>query len=335
MPSALSASTFRDPSLGDHTSPDRLRARAQRRGIRRDVLAGLQATPKTLPPKLFYDDAGAALFERICALPEYYVTRAELEILEACSRELAGHLGPRVVLVEYGSGAGVKVRLLLDALDAAAAYVPVDISASQLRCVADEIQAAYPALDVRPVCADFTRPLTLPTLAPGGRPVAFFPGSTLGNFHPPDAAAFLRRIARTVGRHGALVVGLDRRKAAATLEAAYDDAQGVTAAFNRNLLARINRELAADFDLAAFEHRAVWNAAESRIEMHLESGRTQAVRVAGRRIAFAAGERIWTECSYKYDDRSLAALAAASGLTVERRWTDADDRFWVLLLRVL
>jgi dimethylhistidine N-methyltransferase len=303
-------------------------------GIRRDVLAGLLATPKTLPPKLFYDDAGAALFERICELPEYYVTRAELEILTACAPELAGHLGSRAVLVEYGSGAGVKVRLLLDALDAAAAYVPVDISASQLQRVADEIRAAYPGLHVRPVCADFTRPLTLPAVAPGGRPVAFFPGSTLGNFHPPDAAAFLRRIARTVGRDGALVLGLDRRKAVATLEAAYDDAQGVTAAFNRNVLARINRELGADFDLAAFEHRALWNATAGRVEMHLESRRAQVVRVAGRRIAFAAGERIWTESSYKYDDRSLAALAAAAGLVVERRWTDAHDRFWVLLLRV-
>jgi dimethylhistidine N-methyltransferase len=319
------------PALRRGTGAERDR---RRDGVRRDVLAGLRATPKTLPPKLFYDDAGAALFERICELPEYYLTRAELEILEACAPELARHIGPRAVLVEYGSGAGVKVRLLLDALVAAAAYVPVDISAAQLRRVADEIRAVYPGLDVRPLCADFTRPLTLPALAPGERPVAFFPGSTLGNFHPPEAAAFLRRIARTVGRQGAIVLGLDRRKAAATLEAAYDDAQGVTAAFNRNLLARINRELGADFDLAAFEHRAVWNAAESRVEMHLESRRAQAVRVAGIRIAFAAGERIWTECSYKYDDRALAALAAAAGLTVERRWTDAGDRFWVLLLRV-
>ena len=297
--------------------------------LRDEVLRGLRATPKALPPKLFYDASGAALFEEITALDEYYLTRAEREILDARAGEIAALAGPRCALVEYGSGAGVKVRRLLDALAEPAAYVPIDISRQQLATVAAELAAEYPAVAVRPVWADYTAPLRLPVLPEGARRLAFFPGSTIGNFHPAEAAAFLHRVRRTVGVGGALVLGVDRRKARAVLEAAYDDARGVTAAFNLNLLARLNRELGATFDLARFRHRARWDDAASRIEMHLESRVAHTVHVAGEPIAFAAGETIWTESSYKYDRPRLDALAAAAGFTVERLWTDGAERFWV------
>src|SRR6478752_3409035 len=224
-----------------------------------DVLHGLGGTQKTLPPKLFYDDVGARLFERICTLDEYYLTRSEFSILRERAGEIADFIGPRVALVEYGSGAAIKVRFLLDALRHPAAYVPIDISREQLARVAAELEADYPSLAVRPICGDYTRLLPLPSLPPHSRRAAFFPGSTIGNFHPAEAAAFLTRIRRTVGTGGALVIGVDRRKDAAVLHAAYDDPQGVTAAFNRNLLRRINRELGADFDLASFRHVAFFN----------------------------------------------------------------------------
>ena len=304
--------------------------------LRDEVLRGLCATPKALPPKLFYDAAGAALFERITTLPEYYLTRAELEILDARVGEIAALAGPRSALVEYGSGAGVKVRRLLDAFAAggapAAAYVPIDISREQLAAVAAQIAAEYPSVPVRPVCADYTAPLHIPDLPERARRVAFFPGSTIGNFHPTEAAAFLRRVRRTLGPGGALILGVDRRKDPRVLEAAYDDAAGVTAAFNRNLLARLNRELDADFDLARFRHRAVWNDAASRIEMHLQSTVAQAVHVAGEPIAFAPGETIWTESSYKYDAPRLDRLVAEGGFGLTRLWTDAEGRFWVAFL---
>lgn len=303
-----------------------------RRALAAEVRRGLGATPKQLPPKLFYDARGAALFERICALPEYYPTRTELAILRASVHEIAALAGPRSALVEYGSGAGEKVRLLLDALPDPAAYVPIDISAEQLAAVADALAADYPHVAVRPLAADYTRPLTLPPLPPGARRLAFFPGSTIGNFHPVEAAAFLRRIRRTVGPRGALVLGVDRRKDARTLLAAYDDAAGVTAEFNLNVLARLNRELGADFDLASFRHVARWDDEASRIEMHLESVRAQTVRVAGLTVRFAPGETIWTESSYKYDRPRLDRLLAAAGFAVTRLWTDADDRFWVAFL---
>ena len=302
--------------------------------VRDEVLRGLRGDPKTLPPKLFYDEAGAALFERITALDEYYLTRAELAVLRARVGEIAALAGPRCALVEYGSGAGVKVRLLLDALSAPAAYVPIDISREQLARVAAELAAAYPEVAVRPVCADYTAPLRLPPLPRGVRRLAFFPGSTIGNFHPTEAAAFLRRVARVVGPDGALLLGVDRRKDGRVLHAAYDDREGVTAAFNRNLLARLNRELGADFDLARFHHRAVWNRRASRIEMHLVSDASQAVHVAGEPIAFARGETIWTESSYKYDRARLDRLAAEGGFRIERLWTDEGERFWVAFLAV-
>jgi L-histidine Nalpha-methyltransferase len=297
--------------------------------LRDDVLRGLRATPKTLPPKLFYDAAGAELFERITTLPEYYLTRAELEILQRRTGEIAEITGPGAVLVEYGSGAGVKVRLLLDALDEPAAYIPVDISAVQLARVAEEIRAEYSHVPVHPVCADYTRPLDIPALHPRRRRLAFFPGSTIGNFHPTEAAAFLHRIRNTLGHDGALVLGVDRVKDAAILNAAYNDAEGVTEAFNLNMLRRLNRDLAADFDLTRFAHRAFFNERAGRVEMHLESLVRQTVTVAGERFTFEQGETIWTESSYKYDEVALETLVTSATFTTTRLWTDSAERFWV------
>lgn len=300
--------------------------------LRDEVLRGLRAGTKQLPPKLFYDAAGAALFERICTLPEYYLTRAELEILQARAREIATLAGPRCALVEYGSGAGLKIRLLLDALERPAAYVPIDIAREQLTRVAGELASEFPEVPVHPVWADYTAPLRLPDLPQRARRIAFFPGSTIGNFHPTEAAAFLRRVRRTVADDGILVLGVDRRKDAALLDAAYDDAQGVTAAFNLNMLARLNRELGADFRLECFAHRAFFDEAASRVEMHLVSLARQTVTVAGVPIRFERGETIWTESSYKYDEERLEQLTTSGGFALTRLWTDGAQRFWVAFL---
>jgi dimethylhistidine N-methyltransferase len=297
-----------------------------------EVVRALSGSPKTLPPKLFYDERGAALFEEICELPEYYLTRAELEILQARAGEIAALAGPCCALVEYGSGAGVKVRLLLDALDQPLAYVPIDISREQLERVSRELAEEYPTIVVRPVHGDYTAPIDPPSLPAGARRLAFFPGSTIGNFHPAEAAAFLTRVRRTIGPGGAIVLGVDRRKDAAILHAAYDDAAGVTAAFNLNMLERINREVGADFDTSRFAHRAVFNGDASRVEMHLDSLEPQTVHVAGASIGFAEGESIWTESSYKYDRARLDELVEAAGLTVRHLWSDSGDRFWVVFL---
>ena len=304
--------------------------------LRAEVLRGLTTTPKTLPPKLFYDATGAALFERITKQPEYYPTRAELAILRTHVGDIATLAGERCALVEYGSGAGVKVRLLLDAFadegHPVAAYVPIDISREQLADVAAQIAAEYPAVPVRPACADYTAPLRLPDLPQRARRIAFFPGSTIGNFHPTEAAAFLRRVRRTVADDGVLVLGVDRRKDAATLNAAYNDSAGVTADFNLNMLARLNRELSADFNLSHFQHRAFFNELASRIEMHLGSLERQVVHVAGERVTFEAGESIWTESSYKYDREALDVLVTSAGFHITCLWTDAAERFWVAYL---
>jgi L-histidine Nalpha-methyltransferase len=305
-------------------------------GLRAEVLHGLTRVPKTLPPKLFYDAAGAALFERITELPEYYLTRAELEIMQERARDIAMLAGEQCALIEYGSGAGIKVGLLLDAFACqnhpVAAYVPIDISREQLADVASRISMEYPTLPVHPVCADYTTPLRLPDLPQRARRVAFFPGSTIGNFHPTEAAAFLRRVRRTVADDGVLVLGVDRRKEAATLGAAYDDAAGITAEFNLNMLRRLNRELDADFDLRRFRHLACFNETASRVEMHLVSSEAQVVHVAGERVAFEAGESIWTESSYKYDRESLDTLVTSAGFRITRLWTDAAEQFWVVYL---
>ncbi len=297
-----------------------------------EVLRGLASTPKTLPPKLFYDERGASLFERITELPEYYLTRAELEILRAHAGEIATLAGPRCALVEYGSGAGVKVRLLLDALEDPRAYVPIDISGEQLERVAVALSREYPSVLVRPKHADYTAPLELPSLPGDARRLGFFPGSTIGNFHPTEAAAFLTRVRRTLGPRGTLVLGVDRRKDDATLNAAYDDAAGVTAEFNRNMLLRLNREMDAGFDLSRFAHRAFFNRAASRVEMHLVSETAQTVRLGDTILSFGTGESIWTESSYKYDRKRLDALVEQAGFSITRLWTDARGLFWVAYL---
>lgn len=299
------------------------------------VLRGLTSDVKTLPPSLFYDNAGAALFEQICELPEYYPTRTELSILTEHSVDLAAAAGPSVALIEYGSGAGTKVRLLLDRLERPLAYVPVDVSQAQLERVADERATQYPGLHVLPVCADYTQPLSLPQLPAAARRVAFFPGSTIGNFHPTEAAAFLHRVRHTVGPRGGMILGVDRRKDPQVLHDAYNDAAGVTAAFNLNLLTRLNRTLGATFNLATFRHVAFFNDAASRIEMHLESTVAQQVRVADVDITFEAGETIHTECSYKYDEARLVALCEAGGFRIETLHTDARGWFWVAWLRAV
>lgn len=219
-------------------------------------------------------------------------------------------------------------------MDAPAAYVALDISSEQLERVAAELSAAYPDVAVLPVCADYTLPLTIPDLPQRARRVGFFPGSTIGNFHPTEAAAFLRRVRPLLGEDGALLLGIDRPKTACVLHAAYDDSEGITAAFNLNVLRRLNRESGADFDLDAFRHRAVWNESASRVEMHLESLVRQTVQVAGERFSIAEGETIWTESSYKYDQSRLDGLATEGGFRIDELWSDEGERFWVALLRV-
>jgi dimethylhistidine N-methyltransferase len=294
-----------------------------------EVLRGLLDDPKWLPPKLFYDRAGARLFEAICELPEYYLTRTELGILRRRAPEIAERCGEHTALIEYGSGAGVKVRLLLDQLRNPAAYVPVDISMEQLAVVAGERARQYPTLRVAPVNADYTTRFTLPNLPPDARRVAFFPGSTIGNLHPAEATAFLHRIRATVGPRGAVILGVDRRKDVSLLREAYNDAAGVTAAFNLNLLTRLNRELGATFDLGTFRHWAHFNDEASRIEMHLESTIAQTVEVSGMPIEFERGETILSECSYKYDLPFLEAVVQPAGFEIDALWTDEREWFWV------
>jgi dimethylhistidine N-methyltransferase len=288
-----------------------------------EVLAGLQSTPKRLSPAYLYDRRGSLLFEAICELPEYYLTRTETGILAQHAADMAACIGEQALLLEPGSGSSRKTRLLLDALPGLGAYVPVDISRSHLLEAARAVQAAYPRLEVLPVCADFTQGFTLPPpRRQPSRVVVFFPGSTLGNFDAPQAIRLLEVMRRTAGAGGGLLVGIDLAKDRAILERAYNDAAGVTAAFNMNLLVRLNRELAADFDTGSFRHDAVWVAAQSRIEMHLVSVRAQSVHIAGESVEFAAGERLVTEHCYKYTPDSFASQARAAGWTPRRSWSD-------------
>lgn len=298
-----------------------------------DVLRGLAKPKKTLPTALLYDARGSQLFEQICELPEYYPTRTELAIMRAHIDEIAEAIGPGATLFEYGSGSSVKTRLLLAALHEPRAYLPVDISREHLLATAEQLRAEFPKLRVEPICADFTRPLELPTTLGHGRRVGYFPGSTIGNFETPAAIELLRQLASLAGRDGGVLVGADLRKPASVLEAAYDDAAGVTAEFNLNLLVRINRELRGDFDPSRFEHRAYWDDEHGRIVMTLVSTCAQVVTVGGHSFAFAEGESIRTEYSHKYTLESFAELAQRAGLRVERVWTDPQQWFSVQLLR--
>jgi dimethylhistidine N-methyltransferase len=307
------------PELAAATASDPLLA---------EILTGLTAPQKYLYPKFFYDEHGSELFDHICELPEYYLTRTEQSILEA-------HPPRFIRLVEPGSGSSLKTRVLLNALVAPAAYVPVDISRSHLLAVAESLVTRYPCIEILPVCADFTQPFDVPEATiPIRRTLVFFPGSTIGNFDHDEAIELMRMMARIAGHDGLVIVGADLRKSPAALEAAYNDAAGVTAEFNLNLLARLNREYGADFDLDAFEHRAPWVERDSRIEMHLVSRRAQRARIGGADIVFEAGETIWTESCHKYDCEQFAAMAAAAGLKVREIWMDDEQRFSVQLLVV-
>ncbi|MDE2005722.1 MAG: L-histidine N(alpha)-methyltransferase [Rhodospirillales bacterium] len=300
------------------------------------ALAGLTAHPKTLPARLFYDGAGCALFYRITELPEYYLTRTELGMLPAIARAVADAMPAPAVLVEYGASEETKAGFLLDRDRAGApvfsSYVPIDIAAPSLAAMRARLARARPGLAVWPIAADFQRPPALPDAVRGLARLGFFPGSTIGNLEPAQARDFLRGAAARLGEGARMLVGVDLRKDAARLLAAYDDAAGVTPAFNRNLLVRLNREAGADYDPLAFDHRAVWNAEQSRIEMHLASRQAQRVRVAGRVVEFAAGETIHTENSYKHAPDGFAALAASAGWRAERRWIDPERWFSVHLL---
>ncbi|HMJ50424.1 MAG TPA: L-histidine N(alpha)-methyltransferase [Polyangiaceae bacterium] len=297
--------------------------------FRTDVLAGLGGSPKSLPCKYFYDAAGTVLFDRICDLDAYYPTRTEIGILKQHAREMAWLIGPRARLVELGSGSSTKTRILLDELPDLDAYVPVDISPEYLVRAARELARDYPALRVVPVVADYTEPFDLPKGDRAARTVAFFPGSTIGNLEPDQARDFLRIVAGLCQGGGGLLIGVDLRKERSMLEAAYDDDEGVTAAFNLNLLTRINRELEGAFDLDAFRHRAFYDEEEGRIEMQLVSLRPQSVQVGTSVFRFDEGEPITTEYSYKYDPGRFAELAKSAGFTCVRIWTDERRLFSV------
>jgi dimethylhistidine N-methyltransferase len=304
-------------------------------GFLDDVLDGLSRPQKALPPKYFYDEAGSALFDAICELPEYYPTRTEIAMMRAHARDMAKRLGPQCALIEYGSGSGRKTRILIEAL-APVAYLPIDIAAAQLSASSAALARDFPGLAVIAVCADYSRPLVLPDLngVSARRRVIYFPGSTIGNLTPPEATDFLQNARVVAGPGGGLLIGVDLKKDPARLRAAYDDAQGVTARFNLNLLARINRELDADFDLRAFRHEAFYNAPLGRIEMHLVSEREQQVTVRGRAVRFRPGETIHTENSYKYSIEEFQALARGAGFEPETCWTDAQRLFSVHYLTV-
>ena len=297
----------------------------------RDVLRGLSRPAKSIPPKYFYDERGSLLFERITALPEYYLTRTEVGILRANRTALAEAVGDGGCLIEYGSGASTKVRLLLDACRPAA-YVPVDISREHLMQAARAIHDDYD-LPVYPTCADYSAPFELPEPARDLRRVAFFPGSSIGNFDPAEADAFLRGVAEVVGSGGALAIGVDTKKDPAVLHRAYNDSAGVTADFNRNVLRHINATVGADFDPNAFAHEAIYNEAAGRIEMYLVANNTHTVTVAGTRIPFTKGEHLHTENSYKYEPDEFVAKASRAGFDCPHLWQDPAGHFMVLALR--
>ncbi len=289
-----------------------------------DVLAGLSDKPKHLPPKYFYDATGSALFERITQLPEYYPTRCELALLHEHAPAIASLFPPNCALIEFGAGASKKARILFGAAATIESYVPVDISGDFLQQESAALRRDFPRLAVHPVVADFTQSFAVPSPIASLPRVGFFPGSTIGNFEPHEAAKFLRHAGAILGFGAVLVVGVDLVKDTKILCRAYNDSEGVTARFNLNLLARINRELGANFDLTAFEHHACYNSKHSRIEMHLASTKRQKVKVSGKAISFRAGETIHTENSYKYTVESFQALAHGSGWTPLQVWSDGQ-----------
>jgi len=296
-----------------------------------DVVVGLSSNLRTLLCKYFYDERGAALFQKICELPEYYITRTEVDILDRNRAEIALHLGPNIELIGLGTGAGTKTRILIEALEKPAYYIPVDISEKQLGESTALFRKIFPDLEVLPVCADYLQPVVLPSPSRrAARNIVYFPGSTIGNFEPTEAAEFLRRIATVCHPNGGLLIGVDLKKNPNVLEAAYNDSAGVTAQFNLNLLERINRELGADFDLDQWQHRAIYNSVAGRIEMHLISDIEQFVHLDEQKFHFRRGEKIITEFSYKYSTEGFAALARKAGFEFVRLWTDDARLFGVL-----
>lgn len=327
MTSAQPASATRPviPRLDGNERPDWASA-----AFRADVLAGFARVQKQVPPKYLYDRTGTALFEQICELFEYYPTRAELDILSRHADAMAALIGPEATLVELGSGSSLKTRLLLDRLTAPHAYVPVDIAEDALAAAARALHKAYPGLLVQPVRADFTLSFVLPPAVAGAARLAvFFPGSTIGNLEPHEAVLLMRKVHRRLPEGGVLIVGVDTRKDPAVLERAYNDSRGVTAAFNRNLLARMRTELETDIDPDAFEHWAYYNAVVGRVEMHLRARAAHTVRLEGRPFPFRRGETVHTESSYKYAPADFAELARRAGFTPAALWPHDEGLFAV------
>lgn len=299
----------------------------------REVVDGLRASPRAIPAKFFYDERGSFLFDEICRLPEYYVTRTEMAILRECADEIASLIGEQHVVIELGCGASDKAQILLRA-SRPLAYVPIDISRSSLLNCAGSLVEVYPNMEVHAICADYTRRVAMPGPVADAPRLVFFPGSTLGNFEPLQAENFLRRIRNLVRADGALVIGVDLKKDRSILHRAYNDAQGVTAAFNLNLLVRIQRELEAELSVSAFRHEAYYNDTQGRIEMHLISRCAQEIVINGDRFSFEEGDSICTEYSYKYSNAEFCALAARAGYVCERMWTDQRKLFAVYYFRL-
>jgi L-histidine Nalpha-methyltransferase len=308
---------------------------AARENFRDEVLLGLSKSPKELPCKFFYDERGAELFQRICELPEYYITRTELQILRAQAAEMARALGSQIELIGLGTGAGTKTRILLKELQDPRVYIPIDISREQLERSAARFHKMFPRLQILPVATDYLEPFELPLPRQlSSRSVIYFPGSTIGNFDPETAAQFLVRLAELVGDDGGLLIGVDLRKDRHLLERAYNDTAGVTAAFNKNLLVRANRELGADFDLENWRHAAIYNSNEGRIELYLISEVDQTVVLGTQAFHFQAGERILTEYSYKHTVAGFVSLAHKAGFRFEQIWTDKAGWFGVFYFTV-
>jgi dimethylhistidine N-methyltransferase len=310
-------------------------AAAAKENFRDEVLRGLAKSPRELPCKFFYDERGAQLFQQICDLPEYYITRTEIEILRLHGAEMAKTLGPQIELIGLGTGAGTKTRILLEELRDPRVYVPIDISKEQLEKSAARFREMFPALQILPVAADYLGPFELPLPRQlSSRSIVYFPGSTIGNFDPDLAGEFLTRLVELAGDGGGLLIGVDLQKDRHVIEAAYNDSAGVTAQFNKNLLTRINRELGGDFDLAHWQHYAIYNPAEGRIELYLLSEIEQTVKIGDRTFQFRAGEKILTEYSYKHTIGGFITLARQVGFNFEQVWTDEPRLFGVFYFTV-
>jgi dimethylhistidine N-methyltransferase len=308
---------------------------AETAGFFQPVIAGLSQRPRTLPCKFFYDERGAHLFRQICDLPEYYITRAELQILRLQSADIADKLGERIELIGLGTGAGTKTRILLEELREPVVYIPIDISREQLENSTARFRALFPNLTILPICADYLESFELPLpRPPSSRSIVYFPGSTIGNFEPDNTNRFLCRLAELTGPDGGLLIGVDLQKDPAVIERAYNDAAGVTAAFNLNLLARANRELGADFVTQKWRHQAVYNSVQGRIEMYLISTTAQEVRIGNHQFHFDRDERILTEYSYKHSVDGFKLLAGQAGFSFQHLWTDNERLFGLFYFTV-